>query len=253
VIEEGTAGNVDGGDIRAASELLAGAARIAVLTGAGISAESGVPTFRGAGGFWRGRSALDLATPQAFARDPERVWDFYRFRIAGLERVEPNEGHRALARLEERCERFWLITQNVDGLHRAAGSRNVVELHGNLARSRCVACDYACASRDLPDAPVPICPVCGSRLRPAVVWFGEMLPRAELARTEEAVRECDVMLVVGTSGVVEPAASLARRASSRGAGVVEVNLEPTPLTPVADVTVLGRAGIVLPLLVEPDR
>jgi len=240
-------------DIRAASEWVAGAARVSVLTGAGISAESGVPTFRGAGGFWRGRSAMDLATPQAFARDPEGVWDFYRFRIEGLKRAQPNEGHRALARLEERCERFWLMTQNVDGLHRAAGNRNVIELHGSLGRSRCTACNYRCASRDLPDVPVPACPLCGRPLRPAVVWFGEMLPGAELARAEDAVRECDLMLVVGTSGVVEPAASFARRASAHGAGVVVVNLEPTPLSRVADLTLLGPAGIVLPRLLDPGR
>lgn len=240
----------DGPDYQTAARLLADAARVAVLTGAGVSAESGVPTFRGAGGFWRGRSALDLATPQAFARDPAGVWEFYRFRIAGLEGVRPNPGHRALVRLEEQRELFWLVTQNVDGLHRAAGSRNVVELHGSLARARCSRCEYRCASRDLPPEGVPACPVCGAHLRPAVVWFGEMLPDRELALADEAVRECDLLLVIGTSGIVEPAASFARRAALRGAGVVEVNVEPTPLSRVADVTLLGPAGVVLPRLVE---
>jgi len=240
-------------DLRTAADMLSRAARIAVLTGAGISAESGVPTFRGSGGLWKGRSAMDLATAGAFDRDPEAVWEFYRFRIAGLAEVEPNDGHRALAALELRCERFWLITQNVDGLHRAAGSENVTELHGSLEQARCRVCAYRCASRDLPREPVPTCPVCGSVLRPAVVWFGESLPGPALASADEAMRECDVMLVVGTSGVVEPAASFARWAGSRGAGIIEVNLEATPISGIADVSLLGPAGVVLPRLVGMTR
>ena len=240
----------DGRKLATAVEMLSSADRIAVLTGAGISAESGVPTFRGEGGFWRGRSAMDLATPGAFARDPEEVWEFYRYRIAGLSEVEPNAGHRALAALEPMCGSFWLITQNVDGLHRAAGSRRVIELHGTLARVRCRGCAFRCPSADLPETPVPLCPDCGDLLRPAGVWFGETLPRRALEEADEAVRECQLMLVVGTSGVVEPAASFARWARSRGAGVIEVNLEPTPISSVADVTLLGPAGEVLPELVE---
>jgi NAD-dependent deacetylase len=236
-------------DLRAAAEMICRATRIAVLTGAGISAESGVPTFRGAGGFWRGRSAIDLATPRAFDRDPEGVWEFYRFRIAGLAEVAPNDGHRALAALERRCERFWLITQNVDGLHRAAGSENVTELHGSLEQARCRICSYRCASRDLPPEPVPACPVCGDVLRPAVVWFGENLSGPALGAADEATRECEIMLVVGTSGVVEPAASYARWAGSRGAGIIEVNLEVTPISEIADISLLGPSGVVLPRLV----
>ena len=192
---------------------------------------------------------MDLATPRAFDRDPEGVWEFYRYRIAGLSEVEPNDGHRALAALERRCERFWLITQNVDGLHRAAGSENVTELHGSLERARCRVCSYRCASVDLPPDPVPACPVCGDALRPAVVWFGENLPGPAVAAADEAMRECEVMLVVGTSGVVEPAASFARWAGSRGAGIVEVNLEVTPISGIANVTLLGPAGFLLPRLV----
>jgi NAD-dependent deacetylase len=240
---------LDERDLAAAADLLSDASRIAVMTGAGISAESGVPTFRGAGGFWRGRSAMDLATPQAFNRDPEDVWKFYRYRIDGLSRVEPNEGHRALVSLERRCERFWLITQNVDGLHHAAGSERVIELHGTLAEVRCRVCAYRCRSSELPDDPVPGCPSCGDILRPAVVWFGEDLPRAALAEADEAMAQCEVMLVVGTSGLVEPAASFARWARSRGASIVEVNLETTPISSVADVSVFGPAGEVLPRIV----
>lgn len=246
-------GAEDERDLQAAADILAGAARIAVLTGAGISAESGVPTFRGAGGFWRGQSAMELATPQAFLRDPEAVWEFYRFRIAGLEEVGPNAGHRALVDLEDLCERFWLITQNVDGLHREAGSRNVIELHGSLGEAHCQACSYRCSSRDLPGQPVPVCPQCGGRLRPAVVWFGESLPGPALADSEEAMQQCDVMIVVGTSGVVEPAASFARWARSRGARIVEINLESTPISEVADVSLFGPAGVTLPSLVRRIR
>ncbi len=240
---------LDERDLAAAADLLSDASRIAVMTGAGISAESGVPTFRGTGGFWMGRSAMDLATPQAFDRDPKDVWEFYRYRIDGLSRVEPNDGHRALVSLECRCERFWLITQNVDGLHRAAGSKRVIELHGTLAKARCRVCAYRCMSSDLPHDAVPGCPSCGDILRPAVVWFGEDLPRAALAEADEAMAQCEVMLVVGTSGLVEPAASFARWARSRGASIVEVNLETTPISSVADVSVFGPAGEVLPRIV----
>lgn len=193
---------------------------------------------------------MDLATPEAFERDPDGVWDFYRYRIDGLAGIDPNEGHRALAELEQRCERFWLITQNVDGLHQAAGSVNVTELHGSLARARCRVCDYRCSSSELPAGPVPGCPACGDVLRPAVVWFGETLPHRAMVSADEAVRECQLLLVVGTSGLVEPAASFARWAGSRGAGIIEVNLEPTPISQVADVTLLGPAGVVLPRLLE---
>lgn len=193
---------------------------------------------------------MELATPEAFRRDPEGVWEFYRFRIAGLENVLPNDGHRALADLESRSDRFWLITQNVDGLHRAAGSQNVIELHGTLDSARCQACSYRCPSSELPDEPVPACPRCGNRLRPAVVWFGESLPEEALARAEEAIGNCEAMLVVGTSGVVQPASSFARWARSRGARVVEINLESTPISDVADVSLFGPAGVVLPRLVD---
>ncbi len=237
-------------DLLTAAEMLSAADRVAVLTGAGISAESGVPTFRGEGGFWRGRSAMELATPEAFARDPTDVWEFYRYRIAGLAEVQPNDGHRALAALEPRYRKFWLVTQNVDGLHRAAGSRRVIELHGTLAETRCQSCAYRCASVDLPADPLPLCPECDDLLRPDVVWFGEQLPSEALEGADEAVRECQVMLVVGTSGVVEPSASFARWARSRGAGIIEVNLEATPISDVADVTLLGPAGTMLPKLLE---
>ena len=237
-------------DVEQAADIVARASRLAVLTGAGISAESGVPTFRGAGGLWKGRRSIDMATPGAFNRDPEEVWAFYRWRIEALAKVEPNPGHRALVELESRSDEFWLITQNVDGLHRAAGSANVIEIHGTLAEARCRSCLYRQRASDLPRDALPRCPECGDLLRPAVVWFGEPLPEREMAIVDTALRGCEVMLVVGTSGVVEPAASFARWARTGGARVVEVNLEPTPITGVADVSVFGPAGQVLPLLVS---
>ncbi len=238
-----------GAETRQARKMLGSARRIAVLTGAGISAESGVPTFRGAEGLWKGRPAADLATPEAFNRDPEGVWEFYRWRIRGLSEVVPNAGHQALVTLERSAERFWLVTQNVDGLHRAAGSSKVIELHGTLAEVLCRRCGRVSPSRGLPEQGIPSCGVCAGPLRPNVVWFGETLPADALAAANEAIRDCEVMLVVGTSGVVEPAASFARWAAQAGASVIEVNLEPTPITRVAHVSLFGRAGLILPRLV----
>jgi NAD-dependent deacetylase len=239
-----------------ARELIASSQSIAVLTGAGISAESGVPTFRGEGGLWRGQRAESLATPGAFARNPAEVWEFYHARFEGLRGIEPNAGHRALAALEARCERFWLLTQNVDGLHRDAGSRNPIELHGSIRVARCQSCrrecDIGAALAGWTVGGIPGCTACGGSLRPAVVWFGEALPVPALQAADQAIRFCDAMLVVGTSGVVQPAASFAYGASSRGATVIEVNPEETPISEIADVVLRGPAAVELPLLLEPD-
>jgi NAD-dependent deacetylase len=237
------------GPLAAAAGLVRTARNIAVLTGAGVSAESGVPTFRGAGGLWRGRRAEDLATPLAFRRDPEQVWDFYRWRMERLDGVEPNAGHFALAALGRWAERFWLITQNVDGLHTAAGSREVIELHGSLRTARCRTCPYRCPMLEASTSPLPECPRCGDLLRPAVVWFGEALPEDALAAAGQAIAGCSLMLVVGTSGVVEPASSFAALARRRGARIVEINLEPTPISRAANVSIFGRSGEILPDLV----
>lgn len=243
---------------RRARSIIAESRALAVLTGAGVSAESGVPTFRGAGGLWRGRNALELATPAAFRRDPAEVWEFYEARFSGLQRVAPNEGHRALAALEATRDRFWLLTQNVDGLHRDAGSRNVVELHGTIRVARCSSCSretpLEAALRNWAPGGVPVCEVCRAELRPAVVWFGESLPAGALQEADEAIRGCDTILVVGTSGLVQPAASFAFRARHRGARVVEVNPQETPITEVADVSLRGPSGEELPaLLGEKER
>lgn len=245
---------MSGSDELARARRLVEAARsVAVLTGAGVSAESGVPTFRGPEGLWKGRRAETLATPAAFLQDPAEVWAFYRWRIESLRGVEPNPGHAALVRLEARCERFWLLTQNVDGLHRAAGSVHVVELHGTIRVARCIRCgserDAEAALAGLGGGSIPLCAACGAHLRPAVVWFGEALPAAALAAAEEAVTGCDLMLVVGTSGIVQPAASFARAARARGAHVIEVNPETTPISGIAEVSLRERSAHLLPLLV----
>jgi NAD-dependent protein deacetylase/lipoamidase len=241
-------------DVARARDALAQARAIAVLTGAGISAESGIPTFRDAmTGLWSRFRPEDLATPEAFARDPKTVWEWYAWRRATVAAVQPNAGHRALARLEalasRRGARFSLITQNVDGLHHAAGSRAIHELHGNIRRVKCFDHGHAAPSWDEDDEKPPRCRVCGSRLRPDVVWFGEMLPEGELGSSWRAAASCDVFLSVGTSGLVEPAASLPLLALDAGAVVIEVNPESTPLTHRATIALHGAAGSVLPLLV----
>jgi len=240
-------------DLARARRLLARGDAVAVLTGAGVSAESGVPTFRDPGGLWHGRRPEELATPDAFRRDPVEVWTFYRWRIESLRGVVPNPGHFALARLEADRNRFWLLTQNVDGLHAAAGSARVTELHGSIRIARCTRCgaesDVEATLAGLPSGSIPSCPVCEGPLRPAVVWFGEPLPHRALAAAEEAVSECDVMLVVGTSGVVQPAASFAWTARSRGARIIEVNPDSTPISAIADVSLRGGSAHLLPLLV----
>ena len=235
-----------------ATELLRGAERVAVLTGAGVSAESGLATFRGAGGLWEGHRVEDVATPDAFRRDPQLVWRFYNARRAGVRTAQPNAGHLALVRLEERFDgdRFTLATQNVDGLHQAAGSRRVFEVHGSLRRVRCTGCGAVEDRGVEPLDDLPHCAACGALLRPAVVWFNEALPEEVWAEAERAARACQGFLVVGTSAVVYPAADLVRLARLNRAKVIEVNLTHTPASQHADVTLCGPAGQVLPELVK---
>ena len=240
-------------EVERARELLEHATSVAVLTGAGISAESGIPTFRDAlTGLWERFRPEDLATPEAFRANPKLVWEWYAWRRAKVGEARPNPGHLALARLEEACAarsaRFALVTQNVDGLHQAAGSRNVIELHGNIRRVKCFDRHHAIDAWDDAGEVPPRCPKCGSPLRPDVVWFGEMLPEAALESAFAAARGCEVFLSVGTSTVVEPAASLPFLARRSGAAVVEVNPQPTPLTREATVSLRGPAGEVLPRL-----
>jgi NAD-dependent deacetylase len=229
---------------------IAAARTVAVLTGAGISAESGVPTFRDAQtGLWAQFDPQKLATPDAFRRNPKLVWDWYAWRRKLVSRAEPNAGHRALAVLEGRVSDFVLITQNVDGLHRRAGSRNVVELHGNIGRVKCSREDTIVEHWTETSDAVPRCAGCGALLRPDVVWFEETLPADALRAAEDAARRCQIMLVVGTSAEVYPAAALPGYAKSAGATIVEINPNPTPLSDAADYVLRAPAAVVLPALV----
>ena len=221
---------------------------LAVLTGAGVSAESGVPTFRGAGGLWRTYRPEDLATPGAFRRDPALVWEWYDWRRGLIGKCQPNTAHHTLADMEPHFADFVLITQNVDGLHRLAGSRNIVELHGNLWGQRCTrGCrpNWQDRSVPLPQIP-PRCPDCGALARPDVVWFGESLPGDAWAAAWAAARRCQVMLVVGTSALVQPAASLPLLALEQGVYVVEINPQPTPLSDLVAEALREPAATALP-------
>lgn len=200
------------------------AGSVTALTGAGISAESGIPTFRDAlSGLWARYRPEELATPEAFARNPTLVWDWYRMRRELVARAEPNPGHHALVALEQRVPRFVLVTQNVDGLHRRAGSDRVIELHGSLTRARCSREDTVLSAWEEPGSGPPRCSGCGALLRPDVVWFGESLPVDALRAAEAAARDCEVFLSIGTSNLVEPAASLPWLAAASGADVVVLN------------------------------
>jgi len=225
--------------------------KLVAMTGAGVSQESGLRTFRDAQtGLWAQYKPEDLASPEAFRRDPKLIWDWYAWRREAVKGVRPNVGHYALVEIEARVPEFTLITQNVDGLHRMAGSKNVLELHGNIQRVRCAEC-YAFTETWGDDTEsTPQCSICGGLLRPDVVWFGEALPRDQLEAAVEAARTCDVFFSIGTSGVVQPAASLAHAARNRGAVVVEINAEPTPLTSKANYAFHGKSGEILPELVK---
>ncbi len=227
---------------------------VTVLTGAGISAESGIPTFRGEGGLWRNFRPEQLATPAAFRRDPALVWEWYDWRRGLIGACAPNAAHEALAEMEAALSDFTLITQNVDGLHQAAGSRNVLELHGSIWRVRCTGCGKIAEDRrvPLPEIP-PRCPECGGLLRPDVVWFGESLPQEVLEAAWAAAARCRLMLVIGTSAVVQPAGSLPLVALENGARIVEINPAETPLSARAHEVLRGPAAELLPRWWEDRR
>ncbi len=244
-------------ECRTAASLLAGASEVVVVTGAGMSQESGVPTFRDAHtGLWARYDPLDLATPAAFRLHPARVFGWYAWRLRQARAAEPHAGHRALAAMERYLPGLTIVTQNVDGLHRRAGSRDVIELHGSLEAFRCAdrghpyAADavMAMAPPEAAELAPPGCPVCGSPVRPGVVWFGETLPAAEMERAWGLVRRCDVLIAVGTSAVVYPAAALPEVAAARGIGVIEINPVPTPFTPRVTLAWSSTAAVALPQL-----
>ncbi|MET0426128.1 MAG: NAD-dependent protein deacylase [Actinoplanes sp.] len=241
-----------------ASALLREAGRVVVFTGAGISAESGVPTFREAlTGLWERFDAQALATPEAFRADPELVWGWYEWRRAAVERVAPNPGHAAVAVVEAHVRQSTVITQNVDDLHERAGSKSPIHLHGSLFAPRCASCGV---SAPPPDGPAgepaagrrlapPRCSACAGSVRPGVVWFGEALPEEALAAAVQAAADCDLLLTVGTSGLVYPAAEIPQVAARFGAPVIQINPQPTPLDPVAAINLRGPAAEILPALV----
>ena len=223
------------------------ASSIAVLTGAGVSAESGVPTFRDAAGLWNQFRPEDLATPEAFARNPKTVWEWYSWRRSIIDQARPNAAHFALAELQQRVSRLTLITQNVDGLHQEAGSQRVLEIHGSIWRLRCTECGRVWIDRSVPLKLLPKC-ACSGLARPDVVWFGESLPQEVWQTAEAAASGCDFFLAVGTSAVVYPAAGLAKTAKRSGAKTIEINLEPTPISAFVDCTITGPAAKIVPKL-----
>ena len=234
-------------------EYVRGARHVAVLSGAGISAESGLPIFRGQDGLWDNATIMRFATPEGFASDPKAAWEWYQHRRGEAVRAGPNPGHLALVRWEEELTKRegWLeiLTQNIDGLHQAAGSKRVVEIHGSGWMLRCTQCgrEHPDRTHPFPELP-PKCAECGGIERPGVVWFGESLPEEALERAEWLARECDLFLTVGTSGVVYPAASFIMVAVDCGAKTLEVNLDPTPLSGQVTWALHGPGGKILPQL-----
>ncbi|MBT8144492.1 MAG: NAD-dependent deacylase [Gammaproteobacteria bacterium] len=227
------------------------AERVVVLTGAGASADSGVPTFRDAQtGLWAQFRPQELATPEAFVANPERVWQWYAWRRELISKVEPNAGHYALARLQRHVGQLTVITQNVDGLHQRAGSTDVVEFHGNIFVNQCFAESVVLQSSELEDGEPPQCRRCGSAVRPGVVWFGESIPAAALDQALQATTQCDVFIAAGTAAEVYPAAGLLAQAGEQDALTVEINPEATAISDAADIVVRARCAVALPTLVE---
>jgi NAD-dependent deacetylase len=228
-------------------ERLRGARRASVLTGAGVSAESGIPTFRGAGGIWEKYDFRKLATPEGFREDPRLAWEWYQLRQREMKKAKPNPAHRTIALMENHFDEFAVLTQNIDGMHKRAGSRNVIELHGNIWRMRCTR-DGTVVDLDGPVEDIPPLCHCGSILRPDVVWFGEPLPIDAMNAASEAASKSDVMFVVGTSAVVYPAAALPILTKNSGGLVIEINAERTDVSSYADLSIFGRAGELMPVI-----
>ncbi len=228
---------------------LKNASAVTALTGAGISAESGVPTFRGKDGLWDNKKVEELATPQALRNNPELFWKFYRWRKKLINEVKPNLGHYSLVDFERIYDDFFLVTQNVDNLHREAGNKNIVELHGNIFNTKCADCDKSHTEPISESTQIPICNFCGGPLRPDVVLFGENLQEKNLRAAQEAAAGCEIFFSIATSSLVEPAASLPFLAKANGSYVVEINSEETPLSQHADEYLRGATGKLLPALV----
>jgi len=233
--------------VQTAAHLLSQADNIIAFTGSGISSESGIPTFRGKDGLWKQFRAQDLATPSAFSSDPKLVWEWYDWRRNIIADKQPNPGHKTIAEWKNLFSSLYVITQNIDGLHQKAGSENIIELHGNIWKLRCtkegtVTEDHSCPLKEIP----PKCTKCGALLRPHVVWFGESLDMELLSEAVKLCSEADLMLVIGTSSLVYPVASIPMTAVESGVKVIEINPDSTPLTPRADTSIRGKAGDILP-------
>jgi NAD-dependent deacetylase len=241
---------MDSSTLRQARKIYRDRNRVCVLTGAGVSAESGVPTFRGEDGLWKNYNPMELATNEAFRRDPALVWEWYQWRRQLVRKCEPNPSHHAISKIESEKEHFLLITQNVDGLHKRAGSGKVVEIHGNIWDVKCISCESVFRRDEDFDMLPPTCNDCGSFLRPNVVWFGETIPREALETSMDALSSCDLLIVAGTSGYVQPAASFAQVAIKNRAAVIEVNIESTPNAAFVDHFFLGKSGEILPALIS---
>jgi NAD-dependent deacetylase len=233
--------------LSSATHFIRNADHLIALTGAGISKESNVPTFRGKDGLWRQYNAMDLATPQAFAQNPKLVWEWYTWRQDLISKCQPNPAHLTLAEWEKRGILKTVITQNVDGLHRQAGSGKVLEVHGEIWRVKCTACSYRTRLSE-PAIGIPTCPDCGANLRPDVVWFGESLPSTIMDAVFSQLEQADAIIVIGTSALIQPSASFPFIVKRRGGRVFEVNVEATPLTPITDVHLKEKAGVILPQL-----
>lgn len=229
-------------------EHLRKASCVVIITGAGVSAESGIPTFRGQDGLWKQYRVEELATPEAFAKNPELVWEWYCWRRKIISNAKPNPGHIAIAEVEKIFQNFLLITQNVDGLHRVAGSKKLVEIHGNIWETRCVKCNTVEQDMELDFRKIGVCNNCGARKRPNVVWFGESIPAESFKKALSVTQICDFMIVAGTSGIIQPIASLPFMAKQLGAFVLEINIDSTPISHIADAFIKGRSGEILPVL-----
>lgn len=234
-------------DVESAARLISSSGYLIALTGAGISRESNVPTFRGKDGLWRNYDPMELATPQAFAKNPKLVWEWYQWRQTLIRGCEPNPAHLVLAKWESHGRLQHLITQNVDDLHYRGGSKNITQVHGDIFWIKCSKCDYN-TNLETPPNDVPICPKCQANLRPDVVWFGESLNPMVMRTIYEELEKADTILVVGTSGLVQPAASFPLVVKQNGGKIMEINIEDTPLTSYADIHLLGKAGELLPAI-----
>lgn len=222
---------------------------LAVITGAGISSESGVPTFRGPGGLWKNHRAQDLATPEAFARNPQLVHDWYCWRREICAKARPNPAHEAVARLEKDYKEFLLITQNVDGLHRRAGNHKLIEIHGNIFKSYCTACQHHLDQNASPAIALPLdCSQCGGRMRPDIVWFGEGYNAAQVEMAFTFLKSADLVIVIGTSGMVPMPVYLAQHAAEAGARILDINPDFSAVTKIADLHLIGPAGLIMPKL-----